>query len=137
MVEVIQRPGTEHTDYGGGQPLLHLHLVERTIHGNHVAVKVWGDLKIAAKEVVFARELKLKTLQVLLLTPTAGWHAPTTVAKNIYHPGELDNYASIDILAVDTHGYEYTAGTRVGTITIPTSLPYDGSLWLNFMAIGE
>ena len=137
MVTVIQRPGTEHTDYGGGQPLIHIHLVERTIHGNHVAVKIWGEMKIAAKEVVFARELKLKTLQVLLLTPEAGWHAPTTVAKNIYHKGELDNYASIDILAVDTNGYEYTAGTRVGGITIPTSLPYDGSLWLNFMALGE
>ena len=137
MVEVIQRPSSEHTDYGGGQPLLHLHLVERTIHGNHVAVKVWGEMKIAAKEVVFARELKLKTLQVLLLTPEAGWHAPTTVAKNIYHKGELDNYASIDILAVDAHGYEMTAGSRVGTLTIPSELPYDGSMWLNFMALGE
>ena len=137
MVEVIQRPSSEHTDYGGGQPLLHLHLVERTIHGNHVAVKVWGEMKIAAKEVVFARELKLKTLQVLLLTPEAGWHAPTTVAKNIYHKGELDNYASIDILAVDAHGYEMTAGSRVGTLTIPSELPYDGSMWLNFMAVGE
>lgn len=136
MVVVIQRPGTEHTDYGGGQPLIHIHLVERTIHGNHVAVKVWGEMKIAAKEVVFARELKLKTLQVLLLTPEAGWHAPTTVAKNIYHKGELGNYASIDIFGIDA-AYEYTAGTRVGTITIPSSLPYDGSMWLNFMAIGE
>ena len=137
MVEVIQRPSSEHTDYGGGQPLVHIHLVERTIHGNHVAVKVWGDMKIAAKEVIFARELKLKTLQVLLLTPEAGWHAPTTVAKLIYHQGELDNYASIDILAVDTNGYEYTAGARVGGITIPVTLPYDGSLWLNFCALGE
>jgi len=136
MVEVIQRPRSEHASYGGGHPLIHIHLVERTIHGNHVAVKVWGEMLLAGKEVVFARELKLKTLQVLLLTPEHGTHNMYTASKNIYHKGELDNYASIDVFAAAT-AYEMIAHDRVGTIAAPAELPYDGSIWLNFVAIGE
>jgi len=83
MVTVIQggemRDGTNSipggTPAGQGKPLVHIHLIERTIHGNHVAVKIWGEMKIAAKEIIYARELKLKTLQVLLLTPEHGTHA--------------------------------------------------------------
>lgn len=135
MVVVVQRSETEHSDYGGGHPLIHLHLIERTIHGNHVAVKVWGEMKIAAKEVVFARELYLNTIQVLLLTPEHGTHNMYTASKNIYHKGELGNYASIDIFSGDA--YQMTAGTRVGAQSAASEAPYDGSLWLNFMALGE
>jgi len=134
MVVVIQRSETEHSSYGGGHPLIHIHLVERTIHGNHVAVKVWGEMKIAGKEVVFARELKLKTLQVLLLTTEHGTHHMYSASKNIYHKGELDNYASIDIFSADS--YEMTAGSYTD-VDISSELPYDGSIWLNFCAVGE
>ena len=122
------------TPSGQGTPLVHIHLIERTIHGNHVAVKVWGEMKIAGKEVVFARELKLKTLQVLLLTTEHGTHSLYTASKNIYHKGELDNYASIDIFSADA--YEMTAGSYTD-VDISSELPYDGSLWLNFVAMGE
>ena len=137
MVEVIQRPSSEHSSYGGGQPLIHIHLVERHMHGNGIAIKVFGEMKISAKEVVFARELKLNTLQVLVLTPEAGWHTPCAVAKNVYHKGELDNYASIDIFTWTNSVYQmYPPGSRTG-ITADAALPYDGSMWLNFIALGE
>lgn len=128
MVQVIK------ADRG---PLIHIHSVERTIHGNGISIKVYGEMKIAAKEIVYARELKLNTLQVLLLTPETGAHYPFHVQKYIYHKGELDNYASVDIFSFDT-GYEMPSGTRQLTgITHPSALPSDGSLWLNFIALGE
>jgi hypothetical protein len=128
MVQVIK------ADRG---PLIHIHFVERAIHGNGIAIKVYGEMKIAAKEIVYARELKLNTLQVLLLTPETGDHYPFHVQKYIYHKGELDNYASVDIFSFDT-GYEMLSGDRqlTGT-THPSALPSDGSLWVNFIALGE
>jgi len=108
-------------------PLIHIHYIERTVHGNGIAIKVYGEMKIAAGEYVYARELKLNTLEVLLLTPeldknnTIGYMAQ----KYIYNKGELDNYASIDIYADD------------GTFQAPGTGPTDGSIWLNFLALGE
>lgn len=141
MVVVIQgedtRSGTAiptGTPAGQGTPLVHIHLVERTIHGNHVAVKIWGELKIAAKEIVYARELKLKTLQVLLLTPEHGVHAMFVPSKNIYHKGELNNYASIDVYSATANELLITGALAT---TIATTGPTDGSIWLNFMALGE
>lgn len=125
-------PGTPR---GQGTPLVHIHLVERTIHGNHVAVKIWGDLKIAAKEIIYARELKLKTLQVLLLTPEHGVHQMFVPSKNIYHKGELDNYASIDVFSATANELVIDGGA-VSTLIASTG-PTDGSIWLNFVAIGE
>lgn len=113
---------TEHTG-----PLIHIHYIERTVHGNGIAIKVYGEMKIAAGEYVYARELKLNTLQVLLLTPeldtnnTIGYMAQ----KYVHNKGELDNYASIDIYADD------------GTWQAPGTGPTDGSIWLNFLALGE
>ena len=128
MVQVIK------ADRG---PLIHIHFIERAIHGNGIAVKVYGEMKIAAKEIVYARELKLNTLQVLVLTPETGTHYPFHVQKYIYHKGEFDNYASIDIFAWDNY-YEMTAGSRQGQAgSAPSVLPSDGSLWLNFIALGE
>jgi len=107
-------------------PLIHIHYIERVVHGNGIAIKVYGEMKIAAKEYVYARELKLNTLQVLLLTPETGTHAHGYIAHNyIHHKGEYDNYASIDVF--DDTGTEVTAGAG----------PSDGSIWLNFIAIGE
>ena len=122
------------TPSGQGTPLIHIHLVERTIHGNHVAVKTFGEMKIGAKEIVYARELKLKTLQVLLLTPEHGVHQMFVPSKNIYHKGELDNYASIDVFSATAN--ELNPSGAVG-VSIASSGPTDGSIWLNFMAVGE
>jgi len=116
MVEVIK------ADRG---PLVHVHHIERHVHGNGIAVKVWGEMKIAAKEYVYAREMLLNTVQVLLLTPETGAHTLYHVQNYVHNKGEYDNYASVDIF--DNDGTEITAGNG----------PSDGSLWLNFMALGE
>jgi hypothetical protein len=140
MVEVYQSNASDHTSYGGGNPLIHIHSIRREVFGNEIALWVAGEIKIAAKEVVFAKELKLNTIQVLVLTAEAADHVPYVPAKWIYHKGEYDNYASIDIFA-PTAGYELRSGSRtqVATPTIGanSTLPYDGSLWLNFIAVGE
>jgi hypothetical protein len=108
-------------------PYIEIHKVERTVHGNGVDIKVWGEMKIAAGEYVYARELKLNTLQVLLLTPEL--LAPDghgyMVHKRIFNKGAYDNYASVDV-------YDDAAewqGPGVG--------PVDGSIWVNFVAEGE
>lgn len=125
MVQVIAgNRGGGGTATGSG-PIVHIHFIERTVHGNGIAVKVWGEMKIAAKEYVYARELKLNTIEVLLLTTETGAHTLYHAQKYIHNKGELDNYASVDIF--NDAGTEITAG--VG--------PADGSVWLNFMALGE
>jgi len=141
MVEVIRTLSSDRHDRGFGAaaygaPLIHIHDVERNVFGNAIVVKVWGQMKIAAKEVVFARELKLNTLQILLLTPETGLHWPWTANKWVYHKGEYDNYASIDILSPQT-AYQWEADTRTAAALVPATLPADGSIWLNFMALGE
>jgi len=121
MVEIIK------ADRG---PLIHIHYIERVVHGQGIALKVYGEMKIAAKEVVYARELKLNTIQTLHLTPETGVHRPYIAQKWIYNKGELDNYASIDVFTVEAGTeYEVTAGH--------TYAPEDGSIWLNFIALGE
>ena len=140
MVEVYQSNALDHILYGGGNPLVHIHSIRREVFGNEISLWVAGEMKIAAKEVVFAKELKLNSIQVLVLTPEAADHVPYIVNKWIYRKGLYDNYASIDIFA-PTAGYELRSGSRtqVGTPTIgaQSQLPYDGSLWLNFVAVGE
>jgi len=116
MVEVIK------ADRG---PLIHIHFIERTVQGSGIAVKVYGEMKVAAKEVVYARELKLNTIHALVLTPLTGTHTGYIAQTYIHNKGEYDNYASIDIF--DTGGTEITAGRG----------PEDGSIWLNFIALGE
>ena len=111
----------------GAPPLIHVHAVERHIHGNGIAIHIYGEMKLASGTYVYARELKLNTLQVLLLTPELnrdnglGYMAQ----KFIYHKGEYDNYASIDVY--DDASAEQTPGTG----------PVDGSIWLDFEALGE
>ena len=124
----------ERTPAGQGTPLVHIHLVERTIHGNHVAVKIWGEMKIGAKEIIYARELKLKTLQVLLLTPEHGVHQMFVPSKNIYAKGEFNNYASIDVFSATAN--ELPPAGAVAS-TIATTGPDEASIWLNFVAVGE
>jgi len=119
-----------------GVPVVQIHHVRRDVHGNSIAIKVYGELKIAAKEIIYARELKLNTIQTLLLTTKTGYHALFHPQKWIYNEGEYDNYASIDIFSCDA--YEMLAGTRGQSAeTAPAALPEDGSIWLDFEAIGE
>lgn len=108
-------------------PLIHIHFIERAVHGNGIAIKVYGEMKIAAKEYVYARELKLNTIEVLLLTTETGVHRLLHPQKWVYNKGSYDNYASVDIF--DDAGNEITAGHA--------NAPSDGSVWLNFMALGE
>ncbi len=127
MVEVIKAPRG---------PRFELHHIERSTFGNGIAVKVFGEMKIAGKEVVYARELALNTLQVLILQPEAADHVMYGTSTWIYHKGEMDNWASVDIFAPATN-YEYTSGARAGTMSAPNTLPHEGSLWLGFIALGE
>jgi len=138
MVQVIRGLAADHHSYGGGAPLIHIHHIKRDVFGNGIAITVKGELKIAAKEIIFARELKLNTLQEIQLTIETGSHWMYTAQKNIHSKGEYDNYASIDILAVATAPYEgLDSGLTVVGRTRPSYLPSDASIWLNFEALGE
>lgn len=115
-------------------PRFEIQVQERYVAGESVHVKVYGEMKIGAKERVYARELGLRTLQLLILQPEHGTHNPYTTGVWIYRKGELDNYASVDIFSMD--GYEMYLNAQV-SVSAATSLPYDGSLWLGFIALGE
>ena len=68
----------------------------------------------------------MKTLQVLVLTPEINRRGLGYMAqKFIYQKGAYNNYASIDVFS--------DAGTWQGAGTGPI----DGSIWLDFMALGE
>lgn len=127
MVEVIQALAAEHLAYGGGAPLIQIHSIERHVFGNGICIHVYGELKIAAGERVWARELKLKTIQTMNLTceiPRRMGHG-YIANKYIYHKGEYGNYASIDVYD-DTGAW----GSR-------GQLPAEGSIWIDFEALGE
>lgn len=115
----------------GSGPIVHIHHIERHVHGNGIAVKVWGEMKIAAKEYVYAREMKLNTVKVINFTPETGnTSRGYTVQKWINNKGEFDNYASVDIYILNPTGPTVTQmDTGNG--------PADGSLWLDFEAMGE
>ena len=127
MVEVIQTLEADHLLYGGGRPLIHIHHIERSVFGNGIAVTVYGEMKIAAGERVWAKELLLKTIQVLTLTPEIDRRMDHGFIANkyVHHKGEYGNYASIDVF--DDTGAWQGAGT--GRI--------DGSIWLDYISLGE
>jgi len=133
MVQVIIQPRPDNSathwwQQPTGTPEIHVHFIERNVFGNGIGIRVYGELKIASGEIVYARELKLNCLQVLVLTPEYS-RQPTvqvyTPVKWIYHKSEFDNWASIDI-------YEATDGWESRG-----NLPSDGSIWLDFVALGE
>jgi hypothetical protein len=129
MVEVVYTTRADHSDYGGGQPLIHIHHAKREVHGNSIAIKVYGEMKIASGERVWAKELKVNTIQVLTLTaevPHNMGHG-YIAQKHIHNKGEYDNWASIEIY--DDAGTWQGANRSLG--------PYDGSHWLNFDALCE
>jgi hypothetical protein len=131
MVEVVQgRVRTVPYPVGGSRtgPVVEIHCIKRWVHGNEISIEVEGEMNIAACEYVFARELKLNTLQVLLLTCEQPWNTGRgyIAQKHIFLKGQYDNYASIEV---------YTdAGTLLTAGNGPDS---DGSIWLNFKADGE
>jgi len=132
MVQVIigERPlGYYWWQKATGTPEVHLHSVERHVHGNGIKIMVHGEIKIAAGEIVYARELKLNTLEVLKLTPEVSRQGAGDVGymanKWIYRKGEYDNFASIDVY--DDGGV--WQDSRTG--------PSNGSIWLDFDAKGE
>lgn len=112
---------------GSGTPLVHVHYIERNVFGNGIGIRVYGELRIASGEYVWARDLLLNTLQMLLLTPEP--NRPTgrgyIAHKHIWHKGEWDNYSSVMIIGDD------------GSWQGPGTAPQDGSLWLDFEALGE
>ena len=124
MVEVIQTLAANHVLYGGGAPLIHIYGIERHVHGNGVWLVVYGEMKIAAGERVWASELKTNSIEVLTLTPELNRNTGHgyMAQKYIHHKGEYENYASIDIY--DDLGV--FQGSRTG--------PIDGSIWLDFIA---
>ena len=110
-------------------PEVVIHYIERTVHGNGIAVKVWGEILTASQEVVNARDLELQTLQVLVLTPLTGKYTidphDETVrdtipwpTKYIWEKGRPDNYATVYLWD-------------------DTSTEHTGSVWLDFHALGE
>jgi len=126
MVEVIYTECADHTNYGGGRPIIHIHNIERKVHGNGIDLKVYGEMKIAAGERVWAKEFKMKTIEVLTLTPEIPHRQDHGFIANkfIYHKGEYGNYASIDIF--DDAGTWKSAGLG----------PVDGSIWLDYIGEG-
>jgi len=111
MVEIIK------ADRG---PLIHIHYIERTVRGSGIAIKVYGEMKIGAKEYVYARELKLNTIEVLVLTPETGDHHLYSVNKYIHNKGEYDNYASVDIYSAAAYQMDPTG--RSSEISAATCL---------------
>ena len=116
MVEVIK------ADRG---PRVEIHNMVRHVHGNSTFVYSDGEILIAAKEYVNAYELGLKSIEKLHLTPEAANHTAYIPTVWIYHKGELDNYASVDVFT--DAGVELTAGNG----------PTGGSNWFGYTATGE
>jgi len=129
MVEVIITRGSDHTgaSQGGGNPLIHVSNAERSVAGRSVHGKIFGSIKIAAGERVWAHELKLNSIETIVLTPELNLNNGVgyMAQKYVHQPGAYNNYASIDIYD-DASNWE-SAGNG----------PVDGSIWLNFVAAGE
>lgn len=89
---------------------------------------VWGEVLLASQEVIRSQDLDLMTIKNLVLTPTTGKYTidphseqedtipwPT---KYLYNKGEPDNEATVYLWD-------------------DTSTEHTGSVWLNFLALGE
>ena len=103
--------------------------IERLTSGYSNVVKVYGEMKIGARESVYAHELKLSTIKMILLTPENTWGNGAEWAAKVYirQKGQFDNWASIDIY--DSTGAEITPGHA--------QAQDNGSVWLAFLAVGE
>jgi hypothetical protein len=129
MVEVIITTGSDHTgsSQGGGNPLIHVYAYKREASGSGVFGVVYGNMKIAAGERVWAHELKLNSIETLQLTPEVNLNNGLgyMAQKYVSQPGLYNNYASIDIY--DDASIWQSAGTG----------PVDGSIWLDFICTGQ
>lgn len=112
-----------------GHPIIHIHFVERAFHGRGEAVKIYGEMRVAAMEQVWARDLLMKSIEVLLLTPLTTRHEGFMAQNYIFDKGAFNNYASIDVY--DDAGNQLIPGSA--------HCPADGmgSIWLNFLAMGD
>ena len=101
MVEVIISRSVDHTPaFGSGNPLIHIYAIERHVHGEAESFgTVYGEMKIASGERIWAHELKLNSIEVLNLTPEINVNNGLgyMAQKFVYRKGEYNNYASIDI----------------------------------------
>lgn len=106
-----------------------IHSIERVVSGYTTCTKIYGEIKIAAREAVWAHELKLSTIRMMLLTPENTWGAGAEWSAKVYirSKGQFDNWASIDIY--DDAGAYITPGHA--------QAQDNGSVWLAFMALGE
>lgn len=127
IIQVLRAPPLPAGAAAVYSPVIRIHFEERTVAGKGIAKKVYGDMKVAAGEYVYARELELNTLKCLVLTPEVGFYNGLgyMAQKTIVTPGALDNYASIDVF------------DDASTWQSPGVGPVDGSIWLNFVAMGE
>lgn len=108
-------------------PLIHIHKVDRVVHGNGIDIKVYGEMQIAAGEMIYAWELKLNTLEVLDLTPMQPFNNGLGYMAQVHikNKGQYDNDASIEVY--DDASVFQSPGTG----------PDGGSIWLSFIAEGE
>lgn len=86
---------------------------------NKELTKVYGQIVAYSGEKVYAKDLELKSIRVLNVTPGSLWYIAGAQVASV---GELDNYAHIR-LAAGSPLY-----TEIGSATRRT---------LNFVAIGE
>lgn len=110
-----------------GTPLIHIHYMERVVSGQGVAIKVWGEMKVISDVLIYAKDLKLNSIETLLLTPM-GSDKAYIAGKYVVNKGEYGNYASVHVFNAD--GNRIDASSYKGPET-------DGSIWLNFEALGE
>ena len=104
-----------------------IHFIERTVHGNGIGIKVYGEMLVGGSATtVYAYDLKLNTLEELQLTPM-GIDQPYGHGKYIYNKGLYGNYASIQVF--DENNVEISANNP--------GPEAEGSIWLDFEALGE
>jgi len=92
------------------------------------AVVVWGDVLMSSQEVITSELLDLITIKNLMLLPVTG--------KYTVDPHSLQE----DTIPWPTK-YIWKKGEPMNEATVylwdDTSTEHDGSVWLNFIALGE
>lgn len=85
-------------------------------------VEVWGEIEVTSPALVHARDLRLKSIQNLLMTvdaqPARGV-GDMFASKYVYSKGQKNNYASIYV-------WDLSDGVQA-----------TGSHYINFLAMGE
>jgi len=105
---------------------VYIHFIERTVHGNGIGIKVYGEMLTYGDLIIQAHELKLNTLEELQLTPMGSDQA-YMANKYIVDKGLYGNEASI-------HVYDESWNPIDGTNKGPEA---EGSIFLDFEALGE